>query len=542
MSATLASRARALAGAKIGDLLVREPDRASRLALQWGEWRIDFSKERIDGGTLGELLAHAEAIGVPRWLEALFAGERVNLSEARPALHTALRQQDDTPVRVGGEDVIPAVRETQRRIRALATALREGRRRGATGRPITDVVSIGIGGSDLGPRMVCEALAGTEAPPVRVSFVSNVDPEALARALAPLDPATTAFVVVSKTFTTQETLANATAARAWLARALPAAGLGAHFVGVSANVAAAGAFGIAADDVLPMWDWVGGRYSLWSAVGLPIAIRCGPDAFDALLAGAAAMDGHVRNAPLAENAGVVLALVGWWNARWLGHAQRLVIPYSHALRELAAYLQQLVLESNGKGVGRDGSALPAGSTPSLWGEPGTDAQHSFFQWLHQGTHPSPVEFVVPVRARHAIGDQQRLLVANALAQAQALAAGRTPETVRRELAGSGLEGAALDAAVAARVCPGNRPSTTILLPQVDPWHLGALIALYEHRTYVEGLLYGINSFDQWGVELGKTLAKPIARALVEGTALPDDADASTRALVAHAQALFARDA
>jgi glucose-6-phosphate isomerase len=540
MSETLASRARALSVAKIGDLLVRDPGRATRLALQWGDWRIDFSKERIDAATLEALVAHAESVGVPRWIEALFAGERVNLSEGRPALHTALRQQADAPVRVGGEDVIPAVRDTQRRLRALAAALREGRRRGATGKPITDVVSIGIGGSDLGPRMVCDALAGTEAPPVRVSFVSNVDPEALARALAPLDPASTAFVVISKTFTTQETLANATAARQWLARSMPGAALGAHFVGVSANVAAAGAFGIEADDVLPMWDWVGGRYSLWSAVGLPIAIRCGPDAFDALLAGAAAMDQHVRTAPLAQNAGVVLALLGWWNARWLGHAQRLVIPYSHALRELAAYLQQLVLESNGKGVGRDGTPLAAGSTPSLWGEPGTDAQHSFFQWLHQGTHPSPVEFVVPVRARHPIGDQQRLLVANALAQAQALAAGRTPETVRRELAGSGLEGAALDAAIAARVCPGNRPSTTILLPQVDPHNLGALIALYEHRTYVEGLLYGINSFDQWGVELGKTLAKPIARALVEGTALPDDADASTRALVAHARVLLGR--
>ncbi len=540
MSDTLAARARALAATTIGDLLVRDPGRAERLALQWGEWRIDFSKERIDDGALAALVAHAEAIGVPRWIDAQFAGERVNLSEARPALHTALRQQDDAPVRVGGADVMPAVRDAQRRIRALAAALREGRRRGATGKPITDVVSIGIGGSDLGPRMVCEALAGTDAPPVRVSFVSNVDPEALARALAPLDPATTAFVVISKTFTTQETLANATAARAWLERALPGTAVGTHFIGVSANVAAAGAFGIAADDVLPMWDWVGGRYSLWSAVGLPIAIRCGPGAFDALLAGAAAMDAHVRTAPLARNAGVLLALVGWWNARWLGHAQRLVIPYSHALRELAAYLQQLVLESNGKGVGRDGAPLPAGSTPSLWGEPGTDAQHSFFQWLHQGTHPSPVEFVVPVRARHPLGDQQRLLVANALAQAQALAAGRTPESVRRELAGSGLEGAALDAAVAARVCPGNRPSTTILLPQVDPHHLGALVALYEHRTYVEGLLYGINSFDQWGVELGKTLARPIARALLEGAALPGDVDASTRALVAHARALLDR--
>jgi len=542
MSETLAARARMLATARLGDLLVQDPERATRLALHWGDWRIDCSKERIDAGALEALVAHADAIGVPRWIDALFNGERVNLSEQRPALHTALRQQDDTPVRVGGDDVMPAIREAQRRQRALADAIRDGRRRGATGKPITDVVNIGIGGSDLGPRMVCDALAGTKAPPVRVTFVSNVDPEALSRAIAPLDPASTAFVVTSKTFTTQETLANATAARAWLARSLPESALGAHFVGVSANVAAAGAFGIAADDVLPMWDWVGGRYSLWSAVGLPISIRCGPDAFDALLAGAAAMDAHVRSAPLAQNVAVVLALVGWWNARWLGHTQRLVIPYSHALRELPAYLQQLVLESNGKGVARDGSPLAAGSAPSLWGEPGTDAQHSFFQWLHQGTHPSPVEFVVPVQAQHPIADQQRLLVANALAQSQALAAGRAAGTVRRELAGSGLDGVALDSAIAARVCPGNRPSTTLLLPTVDARNLGALVALYEHRTYVEGLLYGINSFDQWGVELGKTLAKPIARALIDGTPLPDDADTSTRALVAHARTLLDRGA
>jgi len=521
-------------------LFAADPDRFSRLTFRWDGWLVDLSKERLTTDVIAALVREADRAGLPAWITALFAGERVNQSEGRPALHMALRQQDDAPVLVDGQDVIPAVRAAQTRMFALADALREGRRLGATGLPIRDVVHIGIGGSDLGPRMVCDALAGTDAPPVRVAFVSNVDPEALARAIAPLDPASTAFVVVSKTFTTQETLANATAARAWLARSLPAERLGPHFVGVSANVDAAGAFGIAADDVLPMWDWVGGRYSLWSAVGLPIAIRCGPDAFDALLAGAAEMDAHVRTAPLAGNAAVLLALVGWWNARWLGHPQRLVIPYSHALRELAAFLQQLVLESNGKSVARDGSPLPDGSSPSLWGEPGTDAQHSFFQWLHQGTRPSPVEFVVPVRAIHPVGDQQRLLVANALAQAQALAAGRAPAAIRRELTGSGLEGAALDAAIAARVCPGNRPSTTILLPEVSPRHLGALIALYEHRTYVEGLLFGVNSFDQWGVELGKTLAKPIVSALVEGTALPADVDASTRALVAHACTLLGR--
>ncbi len=537
MSEALAAHARSLANASLVDLFARDGSRTSRLACEWGDWHVDFSKEKLTPSVLDALVAHAEAIGVAQWIDALFAGERVNLSEERPALHCALRQQEDTPVRVGGTDVIPAIRDTQQRMRTICESLRSLAWRGATGRPVRDVVSIGIGGSDLGPRLVCSALAPRSESPVRVGFVSNVDPEALSSALATLDAASTLFIVISKTFTTQETLANAQAARTWLNSSL-GDDVSRHFIGVTANLAQARAFGIVEENVLPMWDWVGGRYSLWSAVGLPVAIACGYPAFEALLAGAAAMDQHVRTTPHDRNLAVILALVAWWNARWLGFSQRIVIPYAHALRDLPAYLQQLSLESNGKRVTRDGVPLQGSSAPALWGGTGTDTQHSFFQWLHQGTHPVPVEFVVPVRARNDDArHRQTLLVANALAQAQALLVGRSAAEVRRELTGRGMAAGEVDQLVAARVCPGNRGSTTLLLPMIDGWQLGALLALYEHRTYVESLLWRVNAFDQWGVELGKTLAKPIVAALAGEALLPVGTDASTEALVTRARRL-----
>ncbi|HVF64816.1 MAG TPA: glucose-6-phosphate isomerase [Casimicrobiaceae bacterium] len=542
MSEALAAHARSLVNASLKDLFAHDPSRVTRLTLQWDGFHVDLSKERLSPSALDALQKHADAIGVVQWIEALFAGERVNLSEARPALHTALRQPGDAPIRVAGDDIMPAVRATRQRIRAIAQRLRSGEWHGATGQPIRHVVSIGIGGSDLGPRLACDALRSVTQAPVDVAFVSNVDPEAIARALAPLDAASTLVIVISKTFTTQETLANAHSARQWLVRSTGVDDVSPHFIGVTGNVPEAARFGVAADNVLPMWDWVGGRYSLWSAVGLPVAIACGEDLFDQLLAGAAAMDRHVRTAPPQDNLAIVLGLVAWWNARWLGLAQRLVIPYAHALRELPAYLQQLSLESNGKRVTRDGSPLNTPSAPSLWGSTGTDAQHSFFQWLHQGTHPTPVEFVVPVRASHPLRDQQTLLVANALAQSQALLIGRSPEQTLRELAGSGLSSSETEAFLAARVCPGNRSSTTILVPTLDAWHLGALLALYEHRTYVESLLFEVNAFDQWGVELGKTLAKPIAAALAGDALLPMGTDASTESLVAAARRLLQANA
>ena len=535
---SFAGHARRLRATPLLDLFAQDPQRAERLAFAWNDWRVDVAKERLDADVLGALVAHARDANLAHWIAALFAGEKINLSEGRPVLHPLLRRADGAAVTVDGVDVTAEIRATRERINVLAAAVRAGRRAGATGRPLRSVVNIGIGGSDLGPRLVCDALAAPQdsgATAVSVTFVSNVDPEHLTRVLAQHDPASTLFVVTSKTFTTQETLANATAARAWLAAALPGTDLAPHFVAVTNNVAAARAFGVGEDDVLPMPEGVGGRYSLWSAVGVSIAMQAGVEAFAELLAGASAMDEHFATAPFEQNVPVLLGLVGWWQVRWLGYPQRIVVPYAHALGRLPSYLQQLSLESNGKSVQRDGAPVDGPTAPALWGDVGTDSQHAFFQWLHQGTHEVPVEFIVPVRARHPLADQQVLLVANALAQAQALLVGRHDDTIRAELGASGLAGAALDAAIAARRCPGNRPSTTLLLPVLDARNLGALLALYEHRTFVEGVLFGINSFDQWGVELGKSLAKPLVAALRDGAALPEGTAASTAGLVAQAR-------
>ena len=540
-SVDLAGCARRLKATTLHELFARDAGRVHALTLGWNDWHADLSKERIDADALDALLRAAERANLAHWIAALFAGEKINVSEHRAVLHTALRAPASTSIYVDGVDVTAQMRATRERMAAITAAIREGRRKGATGRPVRFVINIGIGGSDLGPRLVCEALDGSEdarsgAP--GAGFISNVDPENATRVLAGRDPASTLFVVTSKTFATQETLANAHAAREWLRRGLgDGRDLAPHFIGVTSNTEAARQFGVRPDDILPMAEGVGGRYSLWSAVGLVIAIRAGWKAYSDLLDGAQAMDTHFLMAPLARNLPVVLGLVGYWNARWLGHRQRLVVPYAQALARLPAYLQQLSLESNGKSVRRDGTPVDATTAPALWGDVGTDSQHAFFQWLHQGTQEVPVEFIVPVRAAHPLGDQQTLLVANALAQTQALMAGRGELALRNELSTQGLAGGELDAAVAARRCPGNRASTTLLLPQLDARNLGALLALYEHRTFVEGMLYGINSFDQWGVELGKTLAKPIVAALADAAPLPDDTDGSTRELVARARSL-----
>jgi len=539
----LTRHGRVLAGQSLESLFTDNSDRFAQLSLVWDQWLVDLSKQRITSDTVALLANYARERNLPAWIAALYAGEKVNLSEGRPALHSALRQQDATPCIVDGADIIPLIRATQARMRTLAQQIRGGARIGATGRPLRNVVNIGIGGSDLGPRLVCDALAGPRAPNASgpdVSFVSNVDPEHLSRALAGMEPATTLFVVTSKTFTTAETLANAHSAREWLARALGGhMQLSPHFIAVTGNAEAARAFGVAGSDILPIWDWVGGRYSVWSAAGLAIAVRCGWDAFVELLGGAASADAHFRDAPLEHNVPVLLALVDFWNARVLGHPQRVIVPYAHALSLLPVYLQQLTLESNGKSVARDGSPLHGPATPALWGGPGSDSQHAFFQWLHQGTQSVPVEFVVPLRAAHPLGEQQDTLIANALAQSQALMRGRSFDTVRAELVAEGVDAATVAIQAAHRVCPGNRASTTLLMPEQSARRLGQLLALYEHRVFVEGILLGLNSFDQWGVELGKQLATPLAAAL-RGDGNLADADASTQGLLAYVRAALNR--
>ncbi|CAG1003126.1 glucose-6-phosphate isomerase [Burkholderiales bacterium] len=535
---SLRATARTLASTPIAALFARDPSRVERLTFEWEGFRVDLAKERITPEALAELCAHAGGAGLGRWIAALFAGEKVNVSEARPALHPALRDPSTTPLSVDGADLRRDIRVSRERIGAIADAIRRGDRCGATGKPIRHLVHMGIGGSDLGPRLVVDALSpGTPVEGPGVSFVANVDPVALDRALAPLDPASTAFVVASKSFSTQETLVNANAALAWLAAALPpSADTHAHLIAATARPQAAAEFGVPADAILPFHESVGGRFSLWSSVGVTIAAALGNRVHAELLAGAHAMDRHFATAPFAANLPVVLALAGLWNASALGYRQRIVVPYAEALAHLPTYLQQLSLESNGKRVTRDGSPVEGRTAPALWGGIGTDGQHAFFQWLHQGTDVAPVEFVVPAVPVRGDARRHALLVANALAQSQALALGRTSDDVAADLA---RRGAPVDASsVAARACPGDRPSTTILTPRLDARTLGSLLALYEHRTFVEGVLWGINPFDQFGVELGKMLADPIAAALAGDGELAAGADASTRALVAHVHAMM----
>src|SRR5487761_2260468 len=521
-SADLHDAARRLRSANLADLFARDPERASALAFEWNSWHVDISKERLDAPALAQLLRHAAQANLGHWIAALFAGEKLNLSEQRPARHPAWRAPDADSVIVDGVDVMTEVRATRGRMAAFAAAMRHRHRRFGS-RSAAVLRRAGRARRDG---------HGIARSRVRVQRRPRAS-RPHARSMRCGDDAVHRHV---------EDFHDPGDARqcTWRARGLgsgrdPAA----HFVAVTNNVAAAREFGVRDDDIFPMIEGVGGRYSLWSAVGLSIAVRLGWPRFADMLDGARAMDRHFRNEPFARNLPVVLGLVAYWNARWLGHSQRLVVPYAQALARLPAYLQQLQLESNGKSVTRDGAPLRSAGAAAVWGGVGTDSQHAFFQWLHQGTHEVPVEFIVPVRACHPLGDQQRMLVANALAQAQALLAGRHDDALRAQLAPKGYTGTQLEAAIAARRCPGNRASTTILLPQLDARSLGALLALYEHRTFVEAILYGVNPYDQWGVELGKTLAGPVATALAGDMRAVDGADASTRTLIERARALAA---
>ena len=506
----------------------RDPGRFERfslaLPLAGTELLADYSKHLITSDTLPLLVALARAAGLEQAREAMFAGERINVTEDRPALHVALRDLTSERVLADGVDVLPEVRAVRERMRDFTRAVHAGDWRGFSGERITDVVNIGIGGSHLGPQMVVGALEPYAAEGIRVRFVSNVDGAAIARVLSDLDPQTTLFLVASKTFTTQETMMNAGTARDWLARAAgDDSAVARHFVAISSAVDRAREFGIPADNVFEMWDWVGGRYSLWSAMGLSICLATSYEVFEELLRGGHALDQHFRTAPLEENLPVLLGLLALWYVDFLGAQTRVVLPYDESLEHLPRYLQQLDMESNGKGRRRGGEPVTYRTGPVVWGEPGTNGQHAFYQLLHQGTVLAPADFIGFARPHHGLLEHHRALLANLLAQPQALMRGRTTDEARQPEMSEAL--------AAAKTFPGNRPSTTLLFPQLTPGALGALIALYEHEVFVQGVVWDINSFDQMGVELGKELASALLPRLAEaGT--QDDLDASTAGLLA----------
>ena len=508
------------------------PDRAAAFSAEFGPFLFDFSKTNIDATTLRLLLELAEKTGVVRRRAAMFAGEKINETEGRAVLHTVWRDMA-SEVSVDGSDIMPEVRQTLGRMQKFAEAVRSGEFTGQGG-AITDVVNIGIGGSDLGPAMATLACASFADGP-RLHFVSNVDGAHIHDTLAGLDPATTLVIVASKTFTTIETMTNAETARGWMAQSVtdPAA----QFVAISSATERTAAFGIPPERVFGFEDWVGGRYSVWSPIGLGLMLAVGPGAFAEFHGGAAAMDWHFRAAPFAQNLPVLLALVGIWHNQCLGHATRAVLPYEQRLSRLPAYLQQLEMESNGKRVGMDGADLPYHSGPVVWGEPGTNGQHAFYQLIHQGTRVVPCEFLLAARGREpALEHQHLLLVANCLAQSEALLRGRSLAEATEIMAKKGLTGAELERQARHRVFPGNRPSTTLLFDVLTPFTLGGILALYEHRVFVEGVILGINSFDQWGVELGKELALALAPVL-EGASDGAGKDGSTAALAARIRTL-----
>jgi glucose-6-phosphate isomerase len=525
---------------QIRPLFAADPDRARRFSATVDDLTLDFSKTSIDSPTLVALLELAHAAGLDGFRQRLFAGEAVNPTEGRAAMHMALRAPADAGMRAvlpeGVDEASRLAAAERERMRRFTAAVHDGTLRGATGERFATVVNIGIGGSDLGPRLACEALTLAHGAVMRARFLSSVDGNGVAALVREADPARTLVLVASKTFTTLETIENAHAVRAWLAGRLGEAAVGQHFVALSTNLAAAAEFGIRPDRVFGFRDWVGGRYSLWSPIGLSIALAAGWEAFQGMLDGGRAMDLHFLAADFADNLPVLLALVGIWHVNGLGFDNRCVLAYDDRLRRFPAYLQQLEMESNGKSVGLDGRPVPRPTCPAVFGEPGTDAQHSFAQLLHQGTEVIPVDFILAAVPDHDRPEAHRILAANAFAQAEALLRGKSLTEVEAELRADGAGDAEIRALAPHKVFTGERPSTTILFRRLDPFGLGRLIALYEHKVAVQGWLWGIDSFDQWGVELGKVLAGGILPALQPGAKIGAH-DGSTAALIARFRAL-----
>ncbi len=520
---------------EIGELHMRQlfeedPGRFDRYTLRCCDLLVDYSKNRITDRSIELLIQLAEQSDLPQWIERMFSGERINFTENRAVLHTALRNRSNTPVCVDGKDVMPDVNRVLEQMRDFTESVRSGQWKGYSGKAITDVVNIGIGGSDLGPVMATGALKPYGGL-LRVHFVSNVDGSQITDTLAGLDPETTLFLVASKTFTTQETLTNAHQARRWLLdRAADESAVAKHFVAMSTNTREVTAFGIDPQNMFVFWDWVGGRYSLWSAIGLSIALYIGMDAFEQMLDGAHEMDKHFRHTPLKENIPVILAMLGIWYHNFFDADSHAIFPYDEHLHRLPAYLQQCDMESNGKRITRNGEVVDYRTGPIIWGEPGTNGQHAFFQLIHQGTLLVPADFLTGVTAHHALDTQQKILFSNFIAQTEALMRGRTEAEARAELEAQGLSEEEITSLLPHKIFPGNEPTNSIIYPKLTPEVLGMLVVMYEHKVFVQGIVWQINSFDQWGVELGKQLAQVVQKELDEGR-IAGHHDSSTRGLL-----------
>ena len=524
-----------IAASNMRDLFTQDTNRFDKFSFQLDDMLFDFSKHRINDKTLPLLLQLAKEAQLENWRDRMFAGEKINITENRAVLHTALRNRSNRPVLVDGVDVMPEVNAVLAQMRDFSEKVRSGAWLGYTGKRITDVVNIGIGGSDLGPVMVCDALKPYSSADLAVHFVSNIDGAHLMRALEKCQPETTLFIVASKTFTTQETMTNAISARTWfLNKAQDNAHVAKHFVALSTNAKAVTDFGIDQANMFAFWDWVGGRYSLWSAIGLSIALYVGMDHFEALLSGAHEMDQHFQTAPLEENMPVIMALIGIWYNNFFDVATHAILPYDQGMSRFPAYLQQADMESNGKFTCRDGKRIQYKTGPVIWGEAGTNGQHAFYQLIHQGTQVVPCDFLMPVHSHYAIGKHgyahHKILLANFLAQTQALMLGKTPDEARLELQEQGLTGAELENLLPHKVFEGNRPSTSILFDKLTPNTLGKLIALYEHKIFVQGMIWDINSYDQWGVEYGKQIAQEILP-LLTSDGVVTSFDSSTNGLI-----------
>ena len=517
------------------DMFAEDAHRAEKLSLKLDDFLLDYSKQRITSKTLELLLQLARETDVENWRERMFTGEKINFTENRAVLHTALRNRSNTPVLVDGKDVMPEVNRVLKKMREFTEQVRAGKWQGYSGKRINTVVNIGIGGSDLGPVMVCNALKAFASPDLDVHFVSNIDGTHLAQTLQVCDPETTLFIVASKTFTTQETMTNARSARTWfLQHANERQHIAKHFVALSTNAMAVEEFGIDPVNMFEFWDWVGGRYSLWSAIGLSIALYIGMDNFEQLLAGAHEMDHHFRTAPLEKNMPVIMAMLGIWYNNFFNCETHAILPYDQGLSRFPAYLQQGDMESNGKFVNRKGERIEYSTGPIIWGEAGTNGQHAFYQLIHQGNKLIPCDFIVPIKSQYQVGEHgnehHNILLSNILAQTKALMQGKTSKEAKAELEAQGLDHHQIMTLLPHRVFGGNRPTNTLMIDELTPKSLGKLIALYEHKIFVQGIVWNINSFDQWGVEYGKQIAQKILPQLSSNDNISDH-DGSTNRLI-----------